>query len=137
VLQNICISFGDPVLISSLGFLVMPCATGSVNEETTVKERAATVSATALDDQATDNVIRYKSRLIHVAYRSFYSKLVYINHLKRQFNWNCPITSNNYVTALLRASKRQFFHREGISIELFLVTRLLANKLQEHFVHFS
>jgi len=79
-------------------------------------------------------MIRYKNTSIHVARRSFYLKLVHIKHLSRQFHWNRSVMSNIYVTALLRAYKRYFFHREGISVELFLVTWLLVNKLQQRLV---
>ena len=115
----------------------MLCASGTVDEETNVKECGATVRASARDDQTTDNMMRYKNTSIHVAHRSFYLKLVHIKHHSRQFHWNCPVMSNIYVTALLKAYTRYFFHREGISIELFLVTCLLVNKLQQHLVLLS
>jgi hypothetical protein len=136
-LQNFRNNIGYPVLISSLGLLVMHCAIGTVNEKKMVVERAATVSATARAHETPDSMTRYKNSSIHVACRSFYWKLFYIIHFSRQFHWNRPVVLNIYVTALLMAYKRYFFHREGISIELFLVTYLLKNKLQQYFVHFS
>ena len=117
----------------SLGLLGMPCATCTVNEKDKVQERAATVPATARDEQTADNMIRHKNISLHVAHTSFYSKLVYIKHLSRQFYWNCQVMSNIYVTALLMAYKRYVFHQREISIELFLVTCLLINKLQQRF----
>jgi len=58
---------------------MITCAIGTANVQTTVKERAATEPATARDDQTSDNMIRHKNSSIHVAFRSFYSKLFTLN----------------------------------------------------------